>query len=203
MRRGYDSISRVYRTDSGESSPDGSETTSTYRAWVEELSSLLAPGARVLDIGCGAGVPADRLLVDAGLDVTGIDLSSVQIERARELVPEATFLCGDIVDIALEPASFHAVIGLYALIHLPLADQRALLPRVHASLHPGGLLLAIVGHDRWTGVEEYLGSPMFWDHADAATYLEWLRDDGFDVRWHRYVPEGDVGHTLVLARRAE
>ena len=42
---------------------------------------------------------------------------------------------------------------------------------------------------------------MFWDHADEHTYLTWLRDDGFEVIWHRYIPKGDVGHTLVLARR--
>jgi SAM-dependent methyltransferase len=157
----------------------------------------------VLDIGCGAGVPADRLLVDRGLQVTGIDISPVQIERARALVPEATFVCGDIVDVDIERQGFDAVVSLYALIHLPLEDQRELLPRVFAALHPGGLFLAIVGHGHWTGVEDYLGAPMFWDHADANTYLAWLRADGFDVVWHRFVPEGDAGHTLVLARRGE
>src|SRR6185295_10245629 len=127
----------------------------------------------------------------------------VQIDRARGLVPAATFVCFDIVDFAIEPSSFDAIVSLYALIHLPLDDQRALLPRVFGALRPRGLLLAIVGHGRWTGVEEYLGAPMFWDHADADTYLTWLGDEGFEVLWHRFIPEGDAGHTLVLARRPE
>jgi SAM-dependent methyltransferase len=200
VRRGYDAVSRTYRTDVGESSIASSETTSTYRDWVDDLTSRLDPGAQVLDIGCGAGVPADRLLVEAGLQVTGLDISPVQIERARTLVPEATFVCCDIVDFDLEPQSFDAIISLYTLIHVPLDDQRALLPRIFATLRPGGLFLVIVGHERWTGVEDYLGAPMFWDHADADTYLKWLHDDDFEVLWHRYIPEGDVGHTLVLAR---
>jgi SAM-dependent methyltransferase len=203
VRRGYDAVSRAYRTDLGESSAANSETTSTYRDWVEDLASRLDPGARVLDIGCGAGVPAGHLLVDAGLQVTGLDISPVQIERARTLVPEATFVCCDIVDFDLEPQSFDAIISLYTLIHIPLDDQRALLPRLFATLRPRGLFLVIVGHERWTGVEDYLGAPMFWDHADADTYLKWLHDDGFEVLWHRYIPEGDVGHTLVLASRPE
>jgi len=110
-------------------------------------------------------------------------------------------VCHDIVDFALEPSSFDAIISLYALIHLPLDDQRDLLPRTFASLRPGGLLLVIVGHERWTGVEDYFGAPMFWDHADTDTYVSWLRDIGFDVLWHRTIPEGDSGHTLVLAQR--
>jgi SAM-dependent methyltransferase len=201
VRRGYDAVSHAYRSDLGDPSEDLPETTSNYRAWIDDLASRLAPGARVLDIGCGAGVPADRLLIDAGLRVTGVDLSPVQIERARALVPEATFVCSDIVDFELEPQSLDAIVSLYALIHIPLEDQRALLPRILAALREGGLFLAIVGHERWTGVEDYLGAPMFWDHADRDTYLRWLRGDGFEVLWHHFVHEGDAGHTLVLAQR--
>jgi 2-polyprenyl-3-methyl-5-hydroxy-6-metoxy-1,4-benzoquinol methylase len=203
VRRGYDAVSHAYRSDAGESNPSRSETTSTYEAWIAELVSHLADGARVLDIGCGAGVPADRLLVDAGMTVTGIDISSVQIERARTLVPEATFVCGDIVDLALEHDTFDAIVCLYTLIHVPLDDQRTLLQRAFTALRPEGLLLAIVGHERWSGVEDYFGAPMFWEHAEIDTYLAWLRDDGFDVLWHRFVPEGDTGHELVLARRSQ
>jgi hypothetical protein len=60
--------------------------------------------------------------------------------------------------------------------------------------------VAVVGHERWTGVENYLGSPMFWDHADTATYLDMLGSAGFVLEWHRFIAEGDGGHTLVLAR---
>jgi SAM-dependent methyltransferase len=203
VRRGYDAISLEYRTDLGQSSATNSETTSTYRAWIDDLASRLEVGARVLDIGCGAGVPADRFMIDAGLDVTGVDISPVQIDRARLLVPQATFVCCDIVDFALEPQSFDAIVSLYTLIHIPLDDQRDLLSRIFAALRRGGLFLAIIGHEQWTGVEDYLGAPMFWEHADANTSLAWLREDGFDLLWDCYVPEGDVGHTLLLAQRPE
>jgi hypothetical protein len=40
------------------------------------------------------------------------------VERARELVPEATFLRGDIAEVDFAPAAFDAVVSFYALIHV-------------------------------------------------------------------------------------
>ncbi|MBO0838693.1 MAG: methyltransferase domain-containing protein [Actinobacteria bacterium] len=200
VRRGYDAISRLYRDDEGRSLTEiPPDWIAYHEAWVGELTRLLPAGSRVLDLGCGCGVPATRLLASAGFDTVGLDFSHVQIERARGLVPEAAFIEADMVTWDAEPGSFDAVASFYALIHVPLEDQRALFPRVRRWLRDGGLLIAIVGHERWTGVEEYYGAPMFWDHADTPTYQEWLGAAGFDVLSTRFVPEGESGHTLVLA----
>lgn len=194
VRRGYDAISEAYRGEdyNGEA---------TYEGWVAELADLVPSGGAVLDLGCGNGVPATRALVDRGFRVVGLDHSITQLARARHLVPGAAFVQADMAAFHAPPASFDAVVSFYALIHVPLVDQRALLSRLVSWLRPGGHLLAIVGAGWWTGVEDYLGAPMFWDHADAGAYVTWLGDAGFEVVWDRFVPEGDVGHTLVLARR--
>jgi 2-polyprenyl-3-methyl-5-hydroxy-6-metoxy-1,4-benzoquinol methylase len=202
VRAGYNAISHAYRADRGTPNPESSESMGNYGVWVEELGGLLQPGARVLDLGCGAGVPTSKLLADAGFAVTGVDIAEVQIERARSLVPNATFIQADLARWDAAPASFDAVVCLYTLIHVPLQDQRELVPRLHEWLVTGGYLLVIVGHERWTGVEEYMGAPMFWDHADEATYLSWLEAARLRVLWHRYIPEGSSGHTLVLAQAA-
>src|ERR1017187_9644051 len=87
VRRGYDAISLAYRSDHSE--PDGStaEAPSRYAGWVADLARLLPPGAQVVDLGCGAGIPATRELSDRGLRVIGADFSAVQLRRARRLVP--------------------------------------------------------------------------------------------------------------------
>jgi hypothetical protein len=42
---------------------------------------------------------------------------------------------------------------------------------------------------------------MWWSHADAATYLGWLHESGFDHIEQAFVPEGNGGHALFWARR--
>ncbi|MDP9274568.1 MAG: class I SAM-dependent methyltransferase [Chloroflexota bacterium] len=167
---------------------------------MDDLAQLLGSRARVLDLGCGAGVPATKLLAEKNFDVLGVDISAVQIERARQLVPRANFEQADMATWEHEPGTFDAVVSFYALIHVPIQDQRNLLPKIRRWLHPGGYLLAIVGFERWTGIEDYLGAPMFWDHADRETYLGWLTEAALTPVWDRFVPEGSVGHTLVLAQ---
>lgn len=200
VRRGYDTISRAYRSDDGEPDESSAEDTSRYAGWVADLARLLRPGAQVVDLGCGAGIPATRELNDHRLRVIGVDFSAVQLRRARRLVPGASLVQADMTDLQLAPASVDAVVSFYALIHVPLADQQALFPRIRDWLRPGGYFLAIVGAGRWTGTEPYLGTDMFWDHADARTYLRWFEAARLAPVWHRHIPEGATGHTLVLAR---
>ncbi|PWR06533.1 hypothetical protein DKT68_22055 [Micromonospora acroterricola] len=87
VRRGYDALSYRYRADDAD---DGQ-----YAPWLVGLHRRLPASAAALDLGCGCGVPVARFLADAGHHVTGVDISDVQIERARHLVPTGTFLRAD------------------------------------------------------------------------------------------------------------
>jgi SAM-dependent methyltransferase len=141
VRDGYDAISHSYRDDEGRSNPATGEKVERYGEWVSELAGNLKPGSDVLDLGCGAGVPATRLLVEAGFDVLGLDFSTVQIARARSLVPGAEFVEADMATWDAKPESFDAVVSFYALIHLPLEDQKELLPRIRRWLRTEGVFL--------------------------------------------------------------
>ena len=192
VRDGYDAISLRYRGDDGES-------PYPYESYLAEVLPLLAPGDPVLDLGCGCGVPVARELARSH-QVTGVDISPVQIERARALVPGATFRCADMMGVELPENHFAAVVSFYALIHVPVAEHLPILENIRRWLRPGGHLLAIVGARSLTEADDYLGVPMYWSHADAETYRDWLDQAGFQRCWDRFVPEGDGGHTLVLAR---
>jgi len=196
VRRGYDALSYRYRADDA--------VEGHYAAWLAGLRQRVPAGGAVLDLGCGAGVPVARTLAADGYEVTGVDVSEVQIRRARRLVPRARFLRADATRVELPAESFDAVVCLYTLIHLPLDEQPPLLGRIANWLRPGGWLLATTGQRAWTGTEDgWLGgsATMWWSHADAATYRGWIGRSGMEVTAQGFVPEGDGGHALFWARR--
>ncbi len=172
-------------------------------AMVAELDRRLPAGARVLDLGCGSGGTA-RVLVPRHA-VTGVDISRAQIELARATVPDATFEVGDLASVDYPPASFDAVVALYAISHVPRDEHAPLFQRIARWLAPGGLLLASLGASDspdWTG--DWLGVPMFFSAWDADTNRRLLREAGFEleideVRTMRE-PEVDVAFLWVLAR---
>jgi ubiquinone/menaquinone biosynthesis C-methylase UbiE len=196
VRRGYDLVSRAYRADDA---ADGE-----YGQWMELLETRVSAGAAVLDLGSGCGVPVARRLARR-YGVTGVDLSPVQVEPARELVPTATFLCADMATLAFPDETFDAITCLFALIHLPVAEQPALLRAVRRWLRPGGIFLATVGHQAWTGLEKdwlgVAGGDMWWSHADAETYRRWFANAGLTIELETFVHEGISGHTFLLATR--
>ena len=92
VRDAYDRIAEAYASqrDAFKSLP-----------YVERFAAMLPERGRVLDAGCGTGIPVTRRLVDCGFEVTGIDISSRMIQLARANVPEATFQVGDMAALQL------------------------------------------------------------------------------------------------------
>lgn len=196
VRSGYNALSHHYRGDD--------DTPGEYEGWLADLRERLPAGSDVLDIGCGCGIPVARDLAAAGHQVTGIDISDIQIERARQLVPGATFIRADATEMDFPPGSFTAVICLYSLIHMPLDRQPLLLQKAARWLRPGGWLLATTGVDAWTGTQDnWLGGPaaMWWSHADAATFRSWIRQAGLEITDQQFIPEGNGGHALFWGRQ--
>lgn len=201
VRKGYDKVSYAYRDGEGNAA-----YPLDYAEWLSELIPHLAPGAKILELGCGCGVPVTRILSE-NFAVTGVDISPVQIERARRLVARAESVCADMTEIDFPAGSFAAIVSLYAVIHVPLDEQPPLFAKMRSWLQPGGFLLATVGSRAWTGTEtdwlDISGATMFWSHADAETYESWLVRLGFELRASKFIPEGDDGggHQLIFAEK--
>lgn len=146
------------------------------------LISGVAPGARVVDLGCGTGLPVARRLTDAGLTVTGIDESSVMVALARERVPAATFVRADMRSIGPEFGEFEGAIAFFSLLMLPKADIEAVLRALRDRLRgPGLLALAMVAGDFDAAQLEFLDVPMRLSAYPTDALAKLLASTGFDV----------------------
>lgn len=105
---------------------------------------------RVVDLGCGSGIWAERL-TRAGYDVLGIDLSTAMLALAREKAPRAAFRRQSLWNAKLPACDAVTALGeclnyCFDPRHGPRFDAappklERLFARVHAALRPGGVFI--------------------------------------------------------------
>ncbi len=196
VKAGYDSCARAYMK-ARENGP----------LHLEPLLGLLAPSSRVLDLGCGCGVPVAKALA-ANHSVIGVDFSQGQLALARAQVPGAEFIEADISAVHFSPSSFDAVVALWVIFHLPRAEQLDVLRSIATWLKPGGYLLATLS--KWNEepyTEDFLGVEMFWTNFAFDEYVGYLSQLGFEVLDTSTLAHGfddsypPEEHPLVFARK--
>lgn len=166
------------------------------KACVQEAIRLLNPGSRVLDVGCGTGVPTSQLLADAGMKVEGIDVAPKMVEHAQQKV-KGVFTSSD-MESYVPSGSFAGIFIIYSQLGLSYSSFCASVYKLARTLEPGGLL--VIGQSpadptvpkddpRWdktrTFVEEY--NLPFWGKPFATLMFSgegqkrWLQSLGLDI----------------------
>ncbi|MEX2274159.1 MAG: methyltransferase domain-containing protein [Actinomycetota bacterium] len=113
-------------------------------------SMLPSPPATILDVGCGPGMGAARL-IDSGFEVHGIDYSERAIGFAHTLVPLGRFVVGDIRrlgDVAGLEEHYDAAICVEVLEHVPPEFRSDVLRGIAGRLLPGGRVVLSTPTDR-------------------------------------------------------
>jgi ubiquinone/menaquinone biosynthesis C-methylase UbiE len=198
VREGYDRIAGEYLAERTSSS--GGEDV----LLLDELVERVPSGADVLDAGCGAGVPVTKMLSQF-FNVTGIDFSESQIALARQLVPDAQFLCEEITRLSFDDNSFDVICSYYAIIHIPRHEHQGLLENFHRMVKPSGYVLLCLGaNDLDDDIDYFHGVTMYWSHYDAETYRQMMIDTGFELIRAKEVADAmspGTGHLFVLGRK--
>ncbi len=183
----------------------GLEPNRFVRAQCERL-----PVGRAIDLACGEGRNA-LWLARIGWHVTGIDYSSVAIERARTLATQerngtAARLEWRVADVTVEPvAPGEYELSLISYLHLPPEQTESVMRKAALALAPRGHLI-IVGHDRRNlreGVSGPQDESLLYDAAEIGDILADIPDLVVEVAEivTRPTPDGDALDTLVRARR--
>jgi SAM-dependent methyltransferase len=101
------------------------------------ISSLSLERPRILEIGCGNGWLAERLLSFG--PVTGVDIADEAIQEARRRVSSAEFHSGNILEMVLPHNSFDVVVTLETFSHV--ADRPKLIEVIANLLRDRGYLI--------------------------------------------------------------
>ena len=200
VARGYNALGEDYVAWAG------SFADPARQRMLDEFSARLAPGALVLDIGCGPGVPSTRILADR-FAVTGVDISETQLDAARRNVPKASFVRGDLMHVDFPADSFDGVTAFYSIPHVPREEHGQLFQRVSRWLVPGGFFLATLSatdDPDWYG--DWLGQQMFFSGYEANVNRELVAAANFDLLIDDVIetpePEGPASFLWVLAQRS-
>ncbi|ANW21659.1 class I SAM-dependent methyltransferase [Streptomyces clavuligerus] len=186
-------------------------------------AAAIAPGDRVLDIGCGGGATTRLAAHRAGGhgSALGLDLSAPVLERARALADEqavsnASFVQGDAQVHSFDPGVFSAAISRFGCMFFD--DPVAAFANVRSALRPGGtvafLSAAAPGDNDWLKALGALdgilpmrgfgapGEPGMFSLAEPGPAIATLTAAGFqDARAERVEAYGTWGRDAGEAAR--
>ncbi|MEZ5293223.1 MAG: O-acetyl-ADP-ribose deacetylase [Vicinamibacterales bacterium] len=144
---------------------------------LREWASGLPPGAAVLDLGCGGGLPVSRTLVEAGAVVSGVDASPRMVAAYRKRFPGAWTACESAEHGTFAGRRFDAVVAVGLMFVLDEDAQRRAIARVATALPPGGRFLFTAPRQTATWTDPTTGQAMWSLGADG--YADALSAEGF------------------------
>ncbi len=192
IKKSYDQIAEYYLTH---------RTELKSNKHVSQLLKLLPKQSQVLDLGCGAGVPIDDLILKAGHSVIGIDISPKQIELARKYCPRGQFITGDIAELRIAEYQVDAIISFYALFHLPRTQHAEILKTWSRNLSSGGLMLVSMGDREFEGNHSTLGIQLWSSQYGTKKNSQMVMNAGFDIIAEDIDTSGGERHQVILARK--
>jgi SAM-dependent methyltransferase len=168
--------------------------------WHGRFVEMLPQSARVLDLGCGGGIPVASNLAEHAVRVTGVDSSPAMISLCCARLPEHEWIVADMRSVSLR-RSFDGVLAWDSFFHLKPDDQRRMFPIFAAHAEKTAMLMFNTGPAFGEGIGSYRGDPLYHASLDPDEYERLLVANGFVVVDHVVEDAKAGGWTVWLARR--
>lgn len=144
------------------------------------FTGLLAPGARVLDVGCGTGRDT-AWLAEQGFAATGVDLSGGMLHEARRRGVTAPLAQADMRYLPFRKGSYRGLWVCASLLHIPKAQAGAVLRELERVVHPGHVYIAVKRGTGEAWVEDEGGGRRFFAYYDPDELRALVVQAGFAV----------------------
>ena len=171
---------------------------------IDFAGRVIAKG-KILDIGCGAGIPITSYLSERGFFVTGIDFSEEMISMAQlSGITNAQFVNRNFLDFETT-GKFDGVIAWDSLWHFPKDKQRSIYPKIGNLLTQGGYLIFTHGNTDGEHFDSMFGESFYYSSLSKDTVLELLRENGFEIiyAYEDFVEEKSHRALVVLAQKIQ
>ena len=168
--------------------------------WLRHFAAALPDGGRVLDVGCGGGLPIAGWLIGEKFRLTGADFSEKLLALARSRWPDGDWRLADMRGLDL-PDRFDGIVGWNSFFHLTPDEQRDCLPRLARHLNPGGVLMVTVGPIAGEVMGTVEGDSVYHASLSVAEYATILESIG--MRLTAFVAEDPncADHSVLMARK--
>jgi SAM-dependent methyltransferase len=139
MKQSQTDLSNGYDYDSEGFIASRSPTigVSIVRTWAQSLRA----GSRVLEIGCGNGIPITRTLLDKGLKIYAVDASPKMVSAFRKNFPDTPVVCQAAEQMHSIDQRFDAAIAWGLMFLLTPEKQMTVFQNISNCLNQGGRFL--------------------------------------------------------------
>jgi predicted TPR repeat methyltransferase len=170
------------------------------RPWFDRFMLGVRKGGHILDLGCGAGEPVDRYLIDHGYSVTGVDSSEKMIALARIRFARQRWLKMDMRKALLDQ-KFAGIVAWDSLFHLGPDEQMSVLIRAAGWLEKDGNFLFNTGPAHGEAIGHQFGEPLYHASLDPSEYRELF--ERFGLTEIAFVPDDPAagGRSVWLVRK--
>lgn len=160
---------------------------------------------KILDLGCGAAKTYDCYMIKKGCSIVGVDFSPIQIERAKQNCPQATFYCQDILDFPISE-KYGGITFFYSLFHICREKHQQLFRRIYENTSQDCVILLNIRKEDGGLIKrkaDFCNYPMYWSYFSCEMFLDIVTKIGY-----KYLIIGDEkdygseeSHLWVILRK--
>ena len=122
----------------------------------------LPKNGKILDLGCGTGIPIGKKLQSVGFTITGVDVSDEMIKEFQKNLPKAISFRMPMTEIDWIE-EFDGIISSFSLLCLPPNDFSLMSNKIYKALKNNGYFLLFLneGHSKDGGIWEVQGQKLY------------------------------------------